>query len=427
MTRIHRSLLLVFVLAIVAICAANLFAQDEYIYANNASATLSPYVYKIDVSPGSAGKIVQTYTNLSGINGRGVAVVGTTMYYTALSSNCVFSYNLGLQIDNGCLFKVTDGLKTVTGLGSVAYDGANLWIQEMYGGSVGSVFEYTIVGIPTYVTKVNPAKCSGATTPCDGLEYVNSPIASCTGNLLIANRGDALDPYDAYTTSGGASCHPAFITPTNRNSGIAWDGTFFYTAALFKKQLEVFNSAGVAQPTITLSGAPPGFPPLIEDLSVDYCQGVNAWTINFGFAVSNAFTVPPQPPVATHLDFVYWDPSTTDLLTSVDMQIGSTSFGGTTHTFVVENRGLLGFNCLGYALQKARISFTSETIAPGGYVTLSNACTTSGCSVSTPIYWDQSSGSPTAYSNGNGSLTSCATGSCPPNPIPPETFQFIFP
>jgi hypothetical protein len=137
--------------------------------------------------------------------------------------------------------------------------------------------------------------------------------------------------------------------------------------------------------------------------------------------------------VAGHLDFVYWDPSATDPLTSVDMQIGTTPFGGTTQIFVVEDRGFLGFNCLGYALQKARISFTSTTIAPKGYVTLSNACTTSGCSVSTPIYWDQSSGAPTAYSNvGNGNPKSCAvpdpsTGCPNPNPIPPETFKFIPP
>ena len=41
-----------------------------------------------------------------------------------------------------------------------------------------------------------------------------------------------------------------------------------------------------------------------------------------------------------------------------------------------------------------------------GYVTLSNACSTSGCSVSNPIYWDENSGPSTAYENTIGSIPS---------------------
>ena len=58
-------------------------------------------------------------------------------------------------------------------------------------------------------------------------------------------------------------------------------------------------------------------------------NGTNdAWTINFGFSVSNSFTDSAGSPI-TGLDFVYWDASSTDLLTTVDMAIGSPSFGGT--------------------------------------------------------------------------------------------------
>jgi PEP-CTERM motif len=39
-------------------------------------------------------------------------------------------------------------------------------------------------------------------------------------------------------------------------------------------------------------------------------------------------------------------------------------------------------------------------------VTLSNACSTSGCSVSNPIYWDENSGPSTAYENTLGSIPS---------------------
>ena len=39
-------------------------------------------------------------------------------------------------------------------------------------------------------------------------------------------------------------------------------------------------------------------------------------------------------------------------------------------------------------------------------MTLSNACSTSGCSVSNPIYWDENSGPSTAYENTVGSIPS---------------------
>ena len=48
----------------------------------------------------------------------------------------------------------------------------------------------------------------------------------------------------------------------------------------------------------------------------------DAWTINFGFSVSDSFTVPSGSSIED-LHIVYWDASTTDLLTTVDMQIGA--------------------------------------------------------------------------------------------------------
>jgi hypothetical protein len=41
-----------------------------------------------------------------------------------------------------------------------------------------------------------------------------------------------------------------------------------------------------------------------------------------------------------------------------------------------------------------------------GFATLGNACSTSGCSVSNPIYWDENSGPSTAYENTLGSIPS---------------------
>lgn len=126
----------------------------------------------------------------------------------------------------------------------------------------------------------------------------------------------------------------------------------------------------------------------------------DAWEINFGHAVSNSFCGYACffPFSIEGLNFVYWDAyDFSDVLTTVDMSIGSTSFGadifsgtltGVTNTF-------LGSNQYGYNLFQAGYSFQGWGYLQyqnGAYITLQNACTTSGCSVSNPIYWDENSG-----------------------------------
>jgi uncharacterized repeat protein (TIGR03803 family) len=140
-----------------------------------------------------------------------------------------------------------------------------------------------------------------------------------------------------------------------------------------------------------------------------YNGNTDAWEINFGFSTSDSFT--GGGPV-TGLHFVYWDASPSDLLTTVDISIGATSFGGTPQTLTGVTNTFLGMNLFGYFLYQADYSFSG--IGPGSYVTLSNACTTSGCSVSNPIYWDENSGvgctsqgcPSTAYENNLGSIPS---------------------
>ena len=140
-----------------------------------------------------------------------------------------------------------------------------------------------------------------------------------------------------------------------------------------------------------------------------YNGTTDAWTINFGFSVSDSFNVGSDPKVRD-LSFVYWDGSasapSSDLLTTVDMQIGSTSFGGSAQTLSGVTNTFLGTNQYGYSLYQADFSFADIPWVGAGYITLSNACTTSGCSVSTPIYWDENSGPSTAYENTLGSIPS---------------------
>jgi uncharacterized repeat protein (TIGR03803 family) len=169
-----------------------------------------------------------------------------------------------------------------------------------------------------------------------------------------------------------------------------------------------------------------------------YNGTTDAWTINFGFSTSESFT--GGGPV-TGLHFVYWDASSTDLLTTVDISVGSTSFGGTPQTLTGVTNTFLGTNQFGYNLYQADYSFSG--IGSGSYVTLSNACTTSGCSVSNPIYWDENSGAgctsqgcpSTAYENTLGSIPSESfsldggcTFDCPPQCVsdaPQDSFKII--
>ena len=87
-------------------------------------------------------------------------------------------------------------------------------------------------------------------------------------------------------------------------------------------------------------------PAMADTYSNGAFNGTNdAWTINFGFTVSDSFTLSGNPVNAFH--FVYWDASASDLLTTADLQVGATSFGGSATTVAFSNT-FLGTNQYGY-------------------------------------------------------------------------------
>jgi hypothetical protein len=131
----------------------------------------------------------------------------------------------------------------------------------------------------------------------------------------------------------------------------------------------------------------------------------DAWTINFGLEVSDSFTLASGSSI-TGLWFIYWDASSGDILTTVNMALGTTSFGGAPGTTVAANSTFLGTNAYGYNLFQADATGLNFAWSGAGYLTLANACSLSGCSVSNPIYWDESKGSSTAYENTIGSIPS---------------------
>ena len=138
-----------------------------------------------------------------------------------------------------------------------------------------------------------------------------------------------------------------------------------------------------------------------------YDGNTAAWGIGGGNAVTDSINLNSSRSNVYEVDFVYWDASASDLLTTVDVSIGTTPFGtdefsgtltGITNTF-------LGTNQYGYALYRAGAATYDVAAGQASYVTLSNACTSSGCDTN-PISWDENSGPSTAYDSELGSIPS---------------------
>lgn len=183
---------------LVVLGGTKLRAQNNFIYANNGSSG-APYIYKINTNN---GVIAATYTNLSGINGRGVAVVGTLMYYTTSTSSQVYKYDLSQNKDLGVAFNISG---SSGGLGSIAFDGTHLLIQDYdINNFIANqlVFVCTPVGVCSgTISFQNP--CLGSIGTCDGLEFFIDNSSGTPTPILVRNRGDNLTPYDKYNATGG--------------------------------------------------------------------------------------------------------------------------------------------------------------------------------------------------------------------------------
>ena len=147
-----------------------------------------------------------------------------------------------------------------------------------------------------------------------------------------------------------------------------------------------------------------------------YDGNTAAWPINFGFSVSDSYTNWTAGRDITVLNFVYWDLVPGDVLTTVDAQFGPDPFSGAVNTYSATHNKDLGSNHYGYELYEATVLINPYEPGEGGFLTLSNACTTSGCSTN-PIYWDENSGPSIAFENEVGSIPSEAfTLQCAPEP-----------
>ena len=130
---------------------------------------------------------------------------------------------------------------------------------------------------------------------------------------------------------------------------------------------------------------------------------VDAWTINFGFIVSDTFTLGSASQVSG-LNFAAWlFPG--DILESAEVSITSSEFGGTTFFDGNVNFTQSGFttNQLGFSLCNETGSFGPVNLNAGSYwLNLQNAVVNTG----DPVYWDENSGPSSASQNSVGTIPS---------------------
>jgi hypothetical protein len=131
----------------------------------------------------------------------------------------------------------------------------------------------------------------------------------------------------------------------------------------------------------------------------------DGWTINFGFAVTDSFSIESST-VANGASFIYWlSPGDTNV--TVDLSIGTSAFGSDVANFT----GLapvsdtdLGTNQYGFDIRQDTYSFGNTALTAGTtyWVTLQNASVASG----DPVYWDENSGPSQAQENSIGTIPS---------------------
>jgi hypothetical protein len=231
---------------------------ETIVWGNNASATGTESIEAFDIDTGAQIASFLVPNPGSNLNGRGIAVVGTTIYYSNAFQGQVYLTNTVTHTADGIAFNT--GLN---GIANIAWDGTALWVTGYNG--TNNAYRYSPAGVLLQTVL-------GFGNSRDGFEVAN--------NHLIANRGDGEHIYDLYDLNGvlqtsafiNTESAPGFVAGSI-TTGITFDGTDYIIANSpgFNgptSQLLIYDVNGNYLRTQTLTGTPPGGAPrLLEDLS----------------------------------------------------------------------------------------------------------------------------------------------------------------
>jgi len=117
---------------------------------------------------------------------------------------------------------------------------------------------------------------------------------------------------------------------------------------------------------------------------------VDAWAINFGYAVSDTFTTPGAPYLVTGFDLGVWEYPGDTVLT-LDWSITSAEFGGTTYGSGTASMTdtFISVNQFGYDIDQLSVTGLRIELSRGTYwLNIQNAVSAQG----NPVFWDENSG-----------------------------------
>jgi uncharacterized protein (TIGR03437 family) len=240
------------------LAGANIAGAATTVWAFNASFG-NPHIQAYDLATGNTLVDFEAPNNdaqKGRANGRGIAVVGTTIYYTLADSPIVYKTDAVTHADGGIAFKTP----LTPGINSLAWDGntSSFWMVASQPADPtkpadGKVYQYSSTGTPLK-TLVLPGRENTNLAP-NGLEI--------TASGIVVNRGSV--PYDIYDFNGNMIT-PGFITATFRTAGIAFDGVNYIVSDVINGQLAIFDGAGKFVRSAPLPGA--NIPFGIVDLAV---------------------------------------------------------------------------------------------------------------------------------------------------------------
>ena len=238
---------------------------NTMIWSNGNDAGTGPVIQEFDASTGARLKVFSDPAATPSQFGRGIAVVGSNIYYSLANSTSVYLTNTS-GANLGAAFVVN--IPGVSGIQSIASDGRFLYLTPNSAtlSLNENVYKYDFFG-----NQIGPPI---TLIPSGGLVQAGRDGLEIVGNTFVANqpRGD-IGPYDRFNATNESLITAAFLNPgTFGFTGVAFDGSFYYVSddEADPSQLVVFDASGTFVDRVTLTGLPgPNDQAFLSDLSVE--------------------------------------------------------------------------------------------------------------------------------------------------------------